>query len=76
MKEERERCKNEYELIFATCKQDNERDMMHAEETVSRYVQMEHTLKEALKEKQTNRDKISNYDNLQYVLKTVETYRD
>ena len=76
MKEERERCKNEYELIFATCKQDNERDMMHAEETVSRYVQMEHTLKEALQEKQTNRDKISNYDNLQYVLKTVETYRD
>ena len=76
MKEDRERCKSEYELIFATCKQDNERDMMHAEETVSRYVQMKHSLTEALQEKQINRDKISNYDKLQQQFKTVETYRD
>ena len=47
--------------------------MMHAEETVSRYVQMEHNLKEALDEKLINREKIKNYDNMKYMLNTVET---
>ena len=50
--------------------------MMHAEETVSRYNQMKHTLQEALEEKQRNRDKINNYDNMQYMLNTVEAQRD
>ena len=76
VKEERERQKGEHELIIATLMRENERDMMQAEEVVSRYSQMKHTLEEALDEKVINTDKINNYDNMKIMLATVTSQRD
>ena len=48
MKDEREKCKDEYLTVYATCRRENERDMMHAEEIVSRYGQMNSDLNLAI----------------------------
>ena len=71
VQEDRERYKGEHELIMVTLSRENERDMMQAEEVVSRYSQMKHELKEALDEKALNTEKISNYDNMHLMLVTV-----
>ena len=62
--------------MYLEAAQNNERDMMHAEETVSRYAGMKHALEEALKEREDNRQMIADYRHMQTVLRTVESERD
>ena len=76
VQEDRERHKGEHELIMVTLSRENERDMMQAEEVVSRYSQMKYELQEVLEEKAINTDKISNYDNMHLMLVTVQSQRD
>ena len=73
MREEKAQCNEMNELVYFTTMLDNERNMMIAEETVSRYGMMKAELQEALEEKQANRQKLEDYANLVMMLKNVET---
>lgn len=63
-------------LVYQTSQVNNERDMMHAEEFISRYAKMEYTVKECMEEKQTNREKVEDYNNIMVLLQTIEAQRD
>lgn len=51
---------------------ENERNCMAAEECVSRYGAMKTTVKEALEERATNRDKIESFDRTMVLVQTLE----
>lgn len=54
---------------------DNERNMMSAEETVSRYGAMKRTVEDALHEKALNQDKLDKFDQTVAHVHTLEGQR-
>ena len=72
MREEKAQYNEVNEMVYFTTMLENERNMMNAEETVSRYGMMQAGLEEALAEKQANRQKLEDYANLVQMLSNVE----
>ena len=76
MNEARKDYEQKNQVIYATMKQSNERDMMIAEETISRYTSMQIEHKLAMEEKAQNLVALQEYKSINVLVRTIEGQRD
>ena len=76
MKQRLEQVEEQNKLVYYTALQQNERDMMSAEEYVSRYNMMQVEYREAMQEKQENWQALQDYKTIHTVVKLFESQRD